>query len=276
MAEHILVALDKSSYAQAAGEIAKQLAAAQESRLTAYTVVNVRRKSGNFFRDLAGWFGFEPAVVPEDVVAEKEEDARTRIDAWVEGARATGINVDGRVDHGKVDALIKDAADGSDLLVMGLRGETEERFEGQGGAMAGWLTENVTVPILFATPASAPLKAVALGYDGSDDAKHGVAAIRRFIAPLGIPVHVMHVSDAEDAAEVLGEVDELLPSCELHKHVYPVGESRHDTLLDKTRELGAQLLVLGFHGRNALRDFVVGSSTERVLLEGDIAVLVAH
>lgn len=275
MAEHILVALDKSSYAAAAGEIAKQLAGAQECRVTAFTVVNVRKKSGNFFRDLGGWFGFEPAVVSDRVAEEREEDARSRLSSWVDAARQTGLTVESKVEIGKVEPLLKDAADGADLLVMGLRGETEERFEGQGGSMAGWLTEHLTVPILFATPKSAPLRSIALGYDGSDDAKHGVAAVRRFVAPLEIPIHAIHVSD-DGGTEVLDELDELLPGCDLRKHVVAVGQSRHDTLVDTAQGLGAQLLVLGFHGRNALRDFVMGSSTERILLGKELAVLVAH
>lgn len=277
MAEHILVALDKSSYARAAGEIAKQLAGAQESRLTALAVVNVRKKSGNILRDLAGMLGFEPAVVSKRVAEEREEDARARVDGWVADASAAGLQAEAKVQTGRVEPVIKEAADGADLLVLGLRGETEERFPGQGGSMAGMLNEHVTIPILFATPNSAPLTAVAIGYDGSDSAKHGVAALRRFVAPLGIPIHAVHLTnDPEAGAAVLDELDELLPGAELNKLVAPIGENRHGSLLNKAGELGAELLVLGFQGRNAFRDFVAGSSTERILLGGDLAVLVAH
>ena len=274
MAEHILVALDKSKFAQTAGELAKQIAAAQASRVTALAVVNVRRRSGNFFRDVAGWLGFEPAIVSGDMADEREEDAQARVGGWAEAARAQGLEAEGKVVVGKVELSIKAEADGSDLLVMGLRGETEERYPGQGGAMQAGLAEHLKVPTLFAVPGSTPLKAVAVGFDGSDDAKHGVAAVRRFLVPLGVEVHGIYIGDDPT---VLDELDGLLPGVAVHKHALPKGaESREEALVAKAKEVGAQVLALGVHGQSALRDFVSGTMTQAVLRGGELSVLVAH
>ncbi len=277
MAERILLALDHSGFSRAAGQIAVQLAAAQPAaEVTALHVVNVREKSGNILRDLAGWFGFEPAVVRGEVADAHAKDATELVESWCQAAQAQGVTARARVETGKVAATLEKVAEGHDLVVMGLRGDTEERFQGQGGSMAGSLAEKVGTPILFATPSSHPVRSVAVGYDGSDAAKHALAAARRFILPLGVPIHLLFVGEAEDAAPLFAEAREQLGDCVVHEHVIARAPHPEQQLVDGAREAGVQLLLLGFRGRSAVKDFLVGSWTDRILASGDLAVLVAH
>lgn len=275
MAIHILVPLDNSAYCAGASEIALQIAAAQPSRITALRVVNVRPKSGNILEDLAGRMGFEPAVVSEELAKERDEQAATMVADWATKARARGIEVMGKVEVGGVAHTVKRAAADADLVVMGLRGETEEAFPKQGGEMASWLTEHSDVPVLFATPAAKQLTKVVIGYDGSDSAHHALREVRRFIEPLRIPIHAVFVSRDGSGDETLNEVNAQLPDSEVVHHVVR-GDSVETALVDKTQELGAELLVLGFQGRNAVKDFLFGTCTERIITSGNLALMVTH
>jgi len=275
MAIHILVPLDNSVYSAAAGEIALQLAAAQPSRVTALRVVNVRPKSGNVIDDLGGRLGFEPAVVSDEVAKERSDQAAALVADWTQAARARGIEANGQVEVGPVARTIQSEAQEADVVVMGLRGETEEAFPKQGGELASWIIQNVQGPVIFTTPNTKRVTSVALGYDGSEDSKHAVRAIRRLLAPLGVVMHAIHVSRDGTGGEVLTELADQLPGCTVQQHVVQAA-SVEDALLDKAREVGAELLVMGFRGRSAFRDFLFGTNTERVLMSGELAVMVTH
>jgi len=275
MAVHILVPLDNSAHCEAAGELALQIAAAQPSRITALRVVNVRPKSGNILDDLSGRLGFEPMVVSDEVARERDNDAAALVSDWTQHARARGIEANGVVEVGGVAHTIRDQAEQADLVVMGMRGETEQRYPKQGGEMAGWLTQHVTVPVIFATPGTKQITNVAVGYDGSASAKRAIRNVRRFLAPLAVPVHAINVTSDGSGGQVLQEVDEQLPELAVRHHVVQ-GPSTEGALVDKALDLGAELLVMGFSGRNAIKDFLFGTSTERVLLSGQLAVMVTH
>jgi nucleotide-binding universal stress UspA family protein len=169
-------------WARAAGNLALQLAAAQPSRLTAVHVVNVRSASGNILQDLPGHLGFEPAVVSDEIVAAHTQAAQKLLTRFAELADEKGLDHEERIETGTVSATLLSLGEGADLVVMGVRGETEEKFSGQGGALCAWLPPRLDTPILWAVPGAAPIGAVALGYDGSPAAKHAVRAIRRCTA----------------------------------------------------------------------------------------------
>ncbi len=275
MSIHVLFPVDDSAYSKAAGKLALQIAKAQPSRVTALRVVNVRPASGNILEDITGHLGFEPAIVPADV-AKQRDDAATALEAaWAREARDQGVQADGVVEVGVVANTILKHADPADLVVMGLRGETEERFPRQGGAMGGWLPQRVETPILWATPGADHISAIAVGYDGSEAAKRGIRVIRHLLAPLGVPIHAIYLSVDGSGGEILDEVEDALPGCAIVKHVVKAQPS-HDTLVAQAEAVGATVLVLGFRGKSPLKDFLFGTSTERVLLGGKLAVLVAR
>lgn len=273
MSLHILVPLDNSSFSAAAGQVAMQIAASQPSRLTALRVVNVRPRSGNILEDLPGTIGFEPAIVSPEVAQERDNEATALVVDWAQEARARGLEANGVVEVGIVSQIIRDHAERADLVVMGLRGETEERFPRQGGQLLGWLTPRIDTPVMWVTPGVTELTSVVVGYDGSDSAARAIRLIRRFIVPLGIPVHAVYVSSDGSGGEILDTLAEELPESKLHLHVV-VGNKPHEALVKKAEALSAELVVLGFKGNNALKDALFGTTTEHILLKSRIAVLV--
>jgi nucleotide-binding universal stress UspA family protein len=273
---HILVPVDASTFSTAAGAVAIQLAKGiPGARVTALHVVNVRVASGNLLRDLPGHLGFEPAVVSAEVASEHMEQGKRALQAFAARAEAQGVTVHQEMRAGQVPTVISDVAADADLVVMGLRGETEEKFPGQGGRLAALLPGQVGTPLLLVPQNMEEIHGVALGYDGSTGAKHAVRALRSFAEPLGLPVHGIFVaSSADEQAGVLRELEEKLSPLTVHRHRV-VGDDPHAAILDVARREGAEVVALGFTGRSKLRDFAFGTLGEAALLEGSTAVLIA-
>jgi len=272
----ILLPLDGSTYASAARRVALQIAQGQpKSRITALHVVNVRPGSGNVLEDLGGRLGFEPAVVAD----EKAEAANARgeeiLNAFATEAKALGVEVDARLVTGVVAQTILDHAQQADLVIMGLRGTTDDRFPGQGGEMISWLVPRVDVPMLMLPRSTRQVQRVALGYDGSVGAKHAVRAVRRVFEGVPVAIHAIYVSRDGSGGEILDEVDRALPEQTVTHHVVQ-GTSAHASLAEESARLNADVIALGFRGKNKLKDVLFGSVTERFEIDGTVGLLVAH
>lgn len=272
---HVLAPLDRSAYSAAAQALAIRIAGAQPSRLAALRVVNVRSASGRVLRDLPGWLGFEPAVVDAEVEAEAVREAQALVDGFVARAAAEGVAAEGLVEQGAIDERIAHHGAAADLVVMGFRGESEERFPGQGGGHAQGLLQRIATPVLWATPGADRIDAVAVGYDGSESARRAVRAVRHLLAPLGVPIHAIHVTPDGAGDAVLAELGTAIGAAPVVPRVVR-GTAVHEALVDAAVEVGAQVLVLGFHGAARLTDALFGTVAERCLGAGRIAVLAVH
>lgn len=275
-AHRILVGLDGSSCSIAAAEVALQLAkASTETRLIGLHVVNVVAPSGSILKDVPGRLGFEPAVVSPELNQAHEDDGRAALDAFRGRADALGVHVECVLEHGAVEDVIAHHAKHADLLVTGLRGETEDRFPGQGGAHVSRLLQEVTVPMLIVPAGKGAIRTVAIGYDGSAGAAHALSAVRNFLSDLVTGVHAIYVHEEGGDSKVLEDVIEHMEGCNVQTHAVS-GEPVHQALADAAHAAGADVLAVGFRGRNRMRDFLFGSATEYIVLNTELIVLVAH
>jgi nucleotide-binding universal stress UspA family protein len=258
-------------------KVALQLGAAiPDSRLVALHVVNVRASSGNFLGEISGRIGFEPAVVPPEMAKARQLKGERLVHGVEAEARALGVDVESHVVTGVVSATLLKHAEGADLVVMGLKGSTEDKFEGQGGEMATWLAPKSTAPVLLVPRRQEAITGIAVGYDGSNAAKHALRMVRDIASALDLPVHGVFVSKGgADGTATLDELDTLLEDIALERHVVN-GPRAHQALVEAAGAFGANLLVVGYTGRSPFRDLFFGSSTERILLEAKLAVLVAR
>lgn len=272
----ILLPLDKSRCAQAAQKVALQLAAARPgSQVVALHVVNLKPGSGNFLEDLPGRLGFEPAVVPGEIARDARKEGQALLDAAIAAGREAGVAVEGTLEVGPVARTILRHSRLADLVIMGLRGETEERFAGQGGEMIAWLPARLSTPFMMLPQGVERLERVAIGYDGSLSAQHALRAARTVLNGTDMPVDALYVSRDGSGGEVLDEVVEALPERTVTKHVVK-GADPHTALVQEAGKLGVSVLALGFRGKNKLKDFLFGTTTERIAIQGSLGVLVAH
>lgn len=276
MSSRILLCIDGSSYAQAATGVALQLAGAEPgAQVIALHVVNVRRPSGNVVKDLAGHLGFEPAVVSQEVHAEHKRQGQDLLAEFSREAELAGVDAKCVCDHGAVSERIAHHARHVDLVIMGLRGTTEEAYKGQGGTNLDAVLRRLLVPVLFVGKGHHKITGFVLGYDGSDGAAKALKATALLARPLKAPVHTLFVSSTGEGGEVLKECDEFFPELDLHPQVLR-DDDPHAALARSAKELGANVLSVGFRGRSPLKNFLYGTTAEYILMRTDLMVLVAH
>jgi nucleotide-binding universal stress UspA family protein len=113
--ERILVAIDDSDPSDAALTFALELAAANDARVFACSVV----ESGELF-DQAVSFGYEPTPL----LAEMHETAGEMVGAKVAAGKRRGLTIEPLIVEGKVDESILESARAkrADLIVMGTHG----------------------------------------------------------------------------------------------------------------------------------------------------------
>lgn len=110
---------------------------------------------------------------------------------------------------------------------------------------------------------------------------HGEAAVRTAIAEAarrGLPLHVVHLARSDDPVD--GDpLDGLLAEAPADVQVQPVtrrasGTEPADAILDAADAAGATLVVLGSRKRSSAGTFLIGTTTQRVLLDSPVPVLV--
>jgi nucleotide-binding universal stress UspA family protein len=105
---------------------------------------------------------------------------------------------------------------------------------------------------------------------------HALMHARHFEATL----HLLHVTDEDDAStDAQAQIDRFLTAYDLgdvplERHIVR-GEAPDDAVLDYTDEVGADLLVLGTHGRRGLKRLVLGSVAEDILRKAPCPALAA-
>jgi nucleotide-binding universal stress UspA family protein len=272
----ILLALDESSWSAAASTVGIDLVGKIDGgALSALHVVNVVRPSGNFLKDLPGRLGFEPAIVSEDAQEAASEGGRRVLGLFKRDAETVGVETRTILDQGAVAERVVHHASTADLLVMGFKGETEERFPGQGGGTVAQILETIEVPMLLVPREAQGVTGVALAYDGSVGAKHALASVRRVFGGSRVPVHLVFVDTSGEGGAVLEEAEQALTECVVHKRVVEDPDVQAG-LKRAVRASGADLIAVGFRGRSTLKDFFLGSTSEYLALAGGTMVLIAH
>lgn len=276
MAMRVLAAVDGSSYSEATIRVAVDLCVQLGAELTTLNVVNVTsRSSGNLFRDIVSRFGFEPAHVDPAVEQAHLQRGRRVLNRAAAAARAAGVPVVERLAQGAVHEEIHAAALHTDLMVMGLRGTTEDSVTGRGGSTLHEVSHSENPPLLVVPRTLERVQSLALGYDGSEGAAHVLSCLRMWMRAGFRPVvHAMFVGTGQDP---LGEVEDQLPDLTVHLHRLPdAGEPVHKLLADNAIALGADVLALGFRGDRPLKDFLYGSAADHLIKAGTIGLLIAH
>ncbi|TVQ86747.1 MAG: universal stress protein [Deltaproteobacteria bacterium] len=276
MSTRILLCADGSSYTASAAAVARQIAKAEPgSQLIALHIVNVRRPSGNVVKDIPGHLGFEPAVVSEEVLAEQRRQGEDLLAEISRDAELAGIDITCVCDQGAVAERIAHHARHVDLVVMGLRGSTEDAYPGQGGANLDSVLRRLLVPVLFVGKAHHSITGFILGYDGSDGAAKALKVTALVAQPLGLPVHSIYVSSTGKGGEILKECDTLYPDLDLQPHILR-DDDPHAALVRAAGDLQANVLAVGFRGQSPLKNFLYGTTAEYILMRTDLMVLVAH
>lgn len=278
MTTSILVPLDESRYTRHTVKQALALAARAGGgvRLTGIHVVNVTQLSGRILRDIAGLLGAEPMIVPEQVENHFVARGERLLAEFAAQAEAAGVPHTTVLDRGAVVSRLVHHAAGHDLLMMGVRGETEEEFPGQGGGTAERVVRNLETDALMLSGEDDLATDIAVGFDGSDGAVLALRAAARLTALTGATVHVFHVAETAPAPDPLDEARRLLAELRATGSLSRIDGEPAEALPAAAAAAGCGTLALGYRGRSRLKDIFLGRTTEYLLGKVRLSMLIAR
>lgn len=181
-----------------------------------------------------------------------------------------------RETQGRVGDVVERTSRLSDLVVFA---DTSTGASGVSVVEAALMTAGR--PVLLAPKSALPAtlgQSVAIGWDGSAEAAHAVAAAMPFLhRAKAIDIITVRTSGVETKA-----ADELAQYLSTHglssreRVIDPKSQPVGQLLLDAAANSQADLLVMGGYGHSRLREFILGGATRHVLTAARMAVLMSH
>lgn len=271
--ERIMLATDGSEHSAGAVAVAIDAARNCSSHLIAFTMVLSNPEV--------------EAIAPQ-LVAQGEMRAREILDRVEEQANAAGVKIERLVRHGQDPArqIIGQAEKRkADLIVMGRRG-----IRGLARMLVGEATVKVSAQApcsVLVVPPGGQLaqNRILVATDGSRYSDSAAATADRLSRLCGLPVTILSVvipshneARRQEAANAVERVREFLVRDGVDAEAVVVEATRPETgIIETARSKGADLIIVGTHGRTGLLEKVlIGSVSERVMGEAGCPVMVVR
>lgn len=264
--ERIMLVTDGTEYTEGATREAISIAKRCKSQLFAFTVLPTPDLESPLVQDLH--------KQEKTAVVDRLLTVRSR-------AEAEGVSCEILLGHGDDPYTeIVDQAEVSsmDLIVMGRR-EKSDLLR----AMLGSTTEKVighTSSDVMVVPREGRIegKGIVLPVDGSRNSDTAAVTVLNLVKQCEVPVTIISVAIDErlrdDAESLAKQVQTLMAQSDVKADVDVRVGQPDMAIVDCAREHGADLIVMGSHGRTGLERLLVGSVSERVIGNADCPVMV--
>lgn len=219
-----------------------------------------------------------------EALARKEAEAAAHLDRIEAEAMRQGVACTKVIRYGDdpyKDILAEAEHVNADLIVVGRRGR-----RGLARLMLGDATLKVIsmakCSVLVAPKASVMWKnRLLLATDGSRSSDAAAVAAQRIAHCCATPITVLSVEVPSHSAErqaearsIVQRVVRLLKEAGLAAEPLVEKGETHHVVLDAAKATGADLIVMGSHGRTSLGRLLLGSNSERVIGRAECPVLV--
>lgn len=208
------------------------------------------------------------------------EKARSELKGRVEADLANeGVAWDWQaIDGASTVEILAEVARFSDLAIVSL--DNDRRGAGQPGrSLVGDLAMSSRTPVLAVPPGVAKLSlgTAMIAYDGGPEASFAIRSATRLLAAC-TSVKIASV-DADPADFPQSDAASYLARHGINAEIVPLAKGDktiEEVLLAASKDLGADLLVMGAYGHSRWREALFGGVTHYVLAETKIPVLLAH
>ncbi len=275
MIKSILLAVDGSAYTDAELKFTIQLARAFDAQVHVLSVVDVR-----FFEWAVsmGTEGFVP-VIPSTVYQEEtkrvlESKAEAVLEKCSAILRQEKVVHKTEKLHGPPADIICEQSYLVDLLIIGARGEFARWKSKMGGATLEAVVRQCNKPTFITPQDYHDITKVLVAYDGSKKANNALQLAAYFATKLDAPLVVLTVSDNEPVRQkFLHEAETYLDAYEIPTDLVGVGGNPEKNIVAVAEEHRCNLIVMGAFGHNRIREAILGSTTEYVMRNAAVPVL---
>ena len=195
------------------------------------------------------------------------EEGRMMLDSARQRVITAGkAQPDVRQRHGDLVETLRDLEADIRLLVIGKQGEDSGNDLQLIGSQLESVIRTLHRPILV-TPASFSVPtSVMLAFDGSDTSRKGVEMLASSPLFKGIPIHLVMVGDDNgEHRALLDSARDALVSAGFDVHIALRSGEVEPALHAYQAEHQIGLLVMGAYGHSRIRQFLVGSTTTRMI-----------
>ena len=174
--------------------------------------------------------------------------------------------------HGDLIESLEDMSGEIRLLVIGKQGDQRNRYV---GSQVESVLRTLQRPILLTPEAFQPPRGVLLAFDASAVTRRSVELLAASPLLRGLPVHVVTVGSEDDATrEAQAWARQVLEAAGFEAHTAVLTGEVEPALSSYQTEHGLDLLVMGAYSQSRIREFFLGSTTEKMLRNARTPLLV--
>ena len=208
----------------------------------------------------------------------EHEAGRHLLDEAAAEVRSKGVDeIRQRLVHGEMVDLIRDHEADASLIVLGRRGEAEERAAEHLGRNIERVIRATHRPIVVAIPTFRPIERFVLAYDGGFTSEKAITLLLSEPLLRGAEGHLLTVGNGTD-----NERNRLAhATSRLRDAGYTITESIQSgdperVIAQTAQDESTDLLVMGAYGHSRVRNLMIGSTTTAVLRTSPVSVLIVR
>jgi nucleotide-binding universal stress UspA family protein len=275
MIRSILIALGESPYNASAKDCAFWLARKEGSQIHALAVIDI----GVFEIPVLGSpDGFLPSVVTpplnesSTLLNDLTAAANERLDQFAEQCASRGIRASTEIKTGVPGDVISRTAIAHDIVIVSRTGYN--RIANARETVDDWVVPVIrgsVRPVLVAGTGvreGRDIRSVLIAYDGSLHAARALPAAAEFAARPGVDCTLATVASSEEAGrDLIAPAEAYL----FHRGIAPrkqiiVSSKPSEVICELATSGGVDFLIMGAYGHSPIREVLLGSTTERILI----------
>ena len=276
MIKSILLSIDGSVYTESAIKTGIHLAEKFDAHLHVLSVIDVR----TFDWAMSGANAFAP-IIPSSAYLEENKNfqsdkAKAILEKSEELLKMASIKYTLEIASGAPADVICEHERTADLVIMGASGDFTEDQSKIIGENLEAVTRQTFKPLLIVAKAFRPIKSILAAYDGGQLANKGIALAGYFARRLDIPVTVLTAStNEEEASSLLHEAQKYLNYYNIEFKLLHLDGQAETIIHDYANANDMDLIFMGAYGRSRIREAILGSTTQTVIQNAQMPVLLA-
>jgi len=277
MIKSILLSVDGSVYTEAQVKFTVALCKAFDAKVTILSIVDVRIFE---WAVVMGTDGFVP-VIPSNIY---KEESKKILEAKAEAvlAKCADIFTKERVafDYEKINGspsdIILEKLPLVDLLIMGVRGEFAKWRKTLVGATLDAVMRQWNKPMLITPKKFKKISNILVAYDGSEKSNKALQIVGYFATQLKAEITILTAHDIPKMREkILNEAAAYLKPYNLNVKLIGTTGIPEKEIIRISQDEGFDLIVMGAFGHSRIREAILGSTTEQVVRNADIPLLLS-
>jgi nucleotide-binding universal stress UspA family protein len=223
-------------------------------------------------RDLSGSIGFDANAELLEELAKLDESharvARLRGKAILEDAtkQLAGHEVKTTQRHGSVVETLDEFEDGSDLVVIGKRGEHADYAKGHLGSNLERVVRSARVPVMVAAREFKPISRFLIAFDGGPSSLKAVHHAATSPLLKGLECHLLMVGKPDRERQLsLDHAATGLRGAGFTVTADLVSGDPDEVISAEVQQREVQLLVMGAYGHSRVRNLILGSTTTHLI-----------